>query len=362
MMKRWLILALVLQPALLGACSTDKRSGEISNTKYGVRTESTDELERLPGSSAGTSRAEVLATYFPGKKVRHLSATDFLEASDRAFAKLDHDSVIILCTEAIRLAPSSPAAYFKRGRARIDSTSNLDPQKTQADLEKAIALKYSDPKKAYQLLAIVYDSGSQKDKAIACINKAIEINPADSGLHKMKAALHAAYGDKKNARKDYDAWIRVTPNHPLPYVLRGQLLESMKEYDAALEDYKKVCMLPEVANSVSNRDMAFKLRASLLSKLDRHRDAINVINEALQKNRNEDEMLRLRGDEYMFLKEFDRAIADYSRSISIAPEFADKALDARGRAYAAIGDKARSSKDFQKARELLEKPAEKPVY
>lgn len=361
-MQRWL--AVVLLSALLGACSDGRRGSAADDTKYSVgskRTEATQGvLDLIDGSSTDRSKDEVLAIYLPGKTAKHLKEADYLEASDRAVAKLDFNSAVILCTEAIKLAPSDPTAYFKRGRARLDSGTSNSAQ-TLADLEKATSLNCRDPK-AHELLAIVYDSRSQRDKAIESINKAIKINPTNSGTYKLKAALHAAYGDKESARKDYDAWIAVMPSHPLPYVLRGQLLQSMKEYDKALADYKKVCTLPEVPNSVSNRAMAFRLRANLLSKLGRHKEAVAAINEGLELDGADDELFLLRGDEYMVLKEFQKAIADYTKSVSNAPDFAGKALQARGKAYAAVGDEVQAKKDFLKAKELLEKPAEKPIY
>jgi tetratricopeptide (TPR) repeat protein len=363
-MKKWQTLAILLS-ALLGACSDEKSSSGNIDTNSGARTRHTEgalgELERLPGSSSVHSKAEVLAKYLPGMKADNLKEADYLAASDRAVANLDFDGAVILCSEAISLAPSDPVAFFKRGRARLDSNTS-DSAQTLADLERAIALNYRDSK-AYELLALVYDSRSQKEKAIASNSKAIEINPVDTGLYKLKAALHAAYGDKERARKDYDAWVSIAPVHPLPHLLRGQLLQSMKEYDAALFDYKKVCELPEVSNSVSNREMAFKLRASLLSKLGKHKEAISAINEGLQRNSAEDELFRLRGDEYMFLKEYEKAISDYTASINNAPgNTQQRVLEARGKAYAAAGDKVRAGKDFRRARELREMPAEKPIY
>lgn len=365
LVKAWSRIALVITlAALFSACSNEKGGNHGNDTRYGAPPrqvkEASSDLGLFLSPSTKRSIEEVSAQYFPERKAHTLKKSDYLAGSDRAAARLDFESAVILCTEAIKLAPSDPEAYFKRGKARLDS-SNSDSTETLADLEKAIRLNYRDSK-AYELLAVVYDSRKEKDKALESIAKALEINPADSGLHKMKAAMHAAYGDIESAKMDYDAWVRLAPNHPLPYILRGQLLQSMKKYDAALQDFKMVCTLPEVSNSVSNRDMAFRLRAGLLSKLGRHKEAIEVIDEGLQQNRNEDELFRLRGDEYMFLKDFKKAIADYTQAIGKAPEFAGKALDARGKAYAALGDKVRAGKDFQKARELLAKPAEKPIY
>ena len=358
------LLFAILLAAILTACSQPKKVSEFAVTKDSVSNRTTetvlDSFERLPGGASGTTRETVLAKYFPGANHDDLKTRDFLQASQRAIEQLDYDSAVILCTEAIKLSPEDPAAYFMRGRARLDANSS-DSAKTIDDLEKAVALNYDDSK-AYELLARVYEIQSQTKKAIDCTNRAIEIYPKESGLYKLKAALHAAHGDQPGARKAYESWIRIMPNHPLPYTLRGQLLESMRDYDAALKDYQKVCTLPEAANSVSNRDMVFRLRAGLLSKLGRHSESISVLSEALKQDDDEDELYRLRGDEYMLTKNYQRAISDYTQSITKAPEFATKALEARSRAYARIGDRTSSAKDFIKAKELRDKPAERPVY
>lgn len=361
-MQKWILTLAFMLPIVLGACS-DGKGNSARDTKYSEHTkrsrEDLEDLGRFPSPKSGT-KIEVLAKYLPGKKARDLKEADYLKANEQAIEALDYDAAVILSTEAIKLSPSDPMAYYQRGRAGIYSTTAKEAD-TIADLEKAIALNYPEPN-AYEFLARIYDSHKQKDKAIESMTRAIAIQPHNTSLYKERGALYAAYGDHQNAKKDYDKWIELSPTDVLPWALRGQLLESMKEYELALHDYQQAYELPEHPNTLSKRDLAFTLKASLLSRLNRHKEAISVLSQALKKNRNEDELLRLRGDEYLFLKDYKKAIADYTESIENAPDFARKALESRAKAYTAIGDQKRANEDLLEAKKLNDMPAEKPVY
>ncbi|MBZ0189745.1 MAG: hypothetical protein K8F91_26095, partial [Candidatus Obscuribacterales bacterium] len=59
---------------------------------------------------------------------------------------------------------------------------------------------------------------------------------------------------------------------------------------------------------------------------------------------------------------YDRALADYTTSIDLAPQFAAASYEARSRVYQRIGKFDLAEKDRAKATKMRKAPAELPVY
>ena len=144
--------------------------------------------------------------------------------------------------------------------------------------------------------------------------------------------------------------------------MRAQLYESLGRNEEALEDYKNVAKYEREGERMDKKSVAVKLRASLLDKLGRHKEAVEVLTEGLELFQKDDELLRLRGEQFLKLKDYDKAVSDFSRSIKEEPHYAGAALEARSRAYDLMGKKNLAEADRKAALELKDRPAEKPVY
>lgn len=357
------LVVFVLAPGIfLNGCWQDA-AAPVSDTKYDTRRadkrDKVDSFSTYLTSPVDDSKDEVFKRYLPGKSPGKLKEADFLKAADQANSACDYSAAVVLASEAISLAPSDPYAYYQRARSSIYSKDS-DYTQTMADLEKAVDLKYQSSA-VYELMARIYDSWSQPEKAIEAMGKAIALQPLKPKLYKIRAALRVASGDKQNALKDYDKWIELAPLDVLPHVLRGQLLESLHENERALAAYKQAYSLPEDRGQIDRREPAFKMRAALLSKLNRRAEAIEELTNGLKQNPNDDEMLRLRGDQYLANEEYEKAIEDYTEAINGAAEFARAALVGRSKAYAAIGKKELAEKDRIEAKKQEDMPAERPL-
>lgn len=311
------------------------------------------------------SKAQIFARYLPeGAKA---SCEQCLAAADKASNACDYESAAVLATAAIDLDSENPRAYYQRARARLYSPSS-DDSAALADLEKVISQSHAitDPwlkSNAYALQARIFDSRSQAKEAVEAMDKAIAIAPSERGFLKARAALLVAHGDNERAVKDYGRWIEMSPADALPRVLRGQLLESMKNYEQALKDYELAGTLQEDKATLSKRDLSLKLRARLLSKLGRHKESIGAISDAIRLGgQRDDELLVLRANEHNALGNFQEAIEDYSKAIDLAPGFSPAALEGRSKAYDALGKHELAVKDKQEAEALREAPAEKQLF
>ncbi len=328
-----------------------------------------------PASSVGEKQGHLRSLLeFPAKTLRQSlleyqpkqfvgyppTARAYFAAADAALNARDYGSAEVLLDEVIRREPANGYAYHLRGRARCNAFSQKD-QEALADLKKAISLGVVNSS-IYEFQARIYDGAKQREQAIEALTKAIKLNPSDQKFYRWRASLYFDSGKKKQAKADYDKAISLDPKGPYLRLLRAQLLESMARYDEALADYAKAAEYDSGRDRVLKRGAALKAWSVLLMKLGRYEEAITVVNKGIAMDKSDDELIKLRGDNYAALKKYDAAIKDYSRAIELGPSISGAVFVARGRAYHAIGRDDLAQKDSLEAKKLSDAPAEKQVY
>ncbi|MCC7527755.1 MAG: tetratricopeptide repeat protein [Candidatus Melainabacteria bacterium] len=349
---------------LVASCSGDsgKQQGTIqqSSSPAGSAPEKQGHLRSLLDYPAKTLRQGLLE-YQPRQYEGHRpTANAYFAAANAALDARDYGSAEVLLDEVIRLEPANGRAYYLRGRARCNAFSQKD-QEALADLKKAVSLGVVNSS-IYEYQARIYDGAKQKDKAVEALTQAIKLSPRDQKFYRWRASLYFDSGNKKQAKTDYDKAISLDPESPYLRLLRAQLLESMARYDEALADYAKAAEYDSGRDRVLKRGAALKGWAVLLKKMGKSADAIVVLNKGIAMDKSDDELLKLRGDNYAALKKFDAAIKDYSKAIELGPSISGAVFVARGRAYHAIGRDDLAQKDSLEAKNLSDAPAERPVY
>ena len=364
-------LCVIFSAVFLASCNggeeTSERAAGAGKSSKSIESnadvKSTRDVERIPDSIL--TDIPVLSLQEAEKKdMRFCKPTEdskeYRKAAEAAMNRDDYESCETLMTRAIDLNPNVVEFYFYRGKARNSSFT----QKTDGaieDFEKAIEMGTKDPG-VYESLAGIYDSRKQPDKAIEVLTMGISVCGDTKKLYRARATVYLGRGDKEKALSDYNKALEMTPSFTRGYIMRAQLYESLGRYEEALQDYENVSKFEHEETKADTKSVAKKLRAALLSKLDRHKEALEVLDKALLEQNNDDELLRLRGEQYMALKQYDKAIADLTRSIEVAPHYARMTYEARSKAYEAAGKPELAAKDRERAAQLKETPAEKPVY
>ncbi|MCC7531734.1 MAG: tetratricopeptide repeat protein [Candidatus Melainabacteria bacterium] len=72
----------------------------------------------------------------------------------------------------------------------------------------------------------------------------------------------------------------------------------MGGYDEALKDYAKAAEYASGRDRVLKRGAALKAWSLLLMKLGRYEEAITVVNKAIAMDKSDDEVFKIRGDNY----------------------------------------------------------------
>ncbi len=273
--------------------------------------------------------------------------------------------------EAIRLHPSYVPAFFNRGIARYT-------------------------RKEYA-------------RAIADYDEAIRLDPDNAGVFNNRGIAYWNLGEHERAVEDYDRAIALAPGYALAYSNRGTAYRSKGDYDRAIEDFDRAIALdPENVVAFNERGIAYKnmgdvgprdVRRAVSPDADGQQAAAGDVrgnvrptedptlanagdagpsqpgpassgddpdtgsagrttaHAALSSGATTPDaepgrtVLGARGNAFMRLGHYDRAIQDHDRAIALDPTNA-RALNDRGNAYRSKGHIARALEDYGDALSL----------
>lgn len=326
-----------------------------SKPKESNKSNDYDGLIMRPVSASSLRRS--INVYMPGHKSSR-NWQDYFTGAGTALKDRDYDAAEYLLDEAIKLDPNQGVLYDLRGRARANSTRTNNEMALE-DMKKAHKLN-SLSENGFIYLARLYDGSGKTDKALESLNEGIEKYPKVKDLYKSRAAMYTEKKEYAKAKQDYDRTIALDPEDSLPYLLRAQTNETLGRNEDALKDYT-LAAKNRSRDRLEKKTVAHKSRALLLAKMGRHKEAIAEV-EKLTGSDNDEEMMRFRGDRYIALKMYDKAIAEYTKSIDLAPDLARQSYEARAKAYEAIGKLDLAQADRDSAKKLDEIPAEETLY
>ena len=109
------------------------------------------------------------------------------------------------------------------------------------EIEKLQAILQKDPSN-FQIrreLSILLTEQGFNDEALSNLKYLAKYFPNDAELHYNLGIIYEKIKDCKNAKKSYQKAIEISPQDDFYYNL-GEVLVSLKEWDAAIESFKKV--------------------------------------------------------------------------------------------------------------------------
>jgi tetratricopeptide (TPR) repeat protein len=124
--------------------------------------------------------------------------------------------------------------------------------------------------------ALAWEGLGQEQRALADVNKAIELGNTQTRLYFIRALLRARTGDKVGAKKDRDKGLQMEPADELSAVVRGTA-RMENDPKGALADF-------ELALKFNPRSLdGMQNKASVLSEqLGRTREAVQVLNKLIE--------------------------------------------------------------------------------
>jgi len=276
-----------------------------------------------------------------------------VKVARQALVGKDYERAYDLANAALKQNPEMAEAFFVRG-AGVYYSAFGEEKEAVKDLEKARKLGYKTAE-LFEVLGKLYDARREYDKAIEAVSYGIE-NCPDKELWRCRAALYQTVGKKEQALEDLNVYVGYVPDKAMGYHLRANVLQLMGRNEEALED------LAACVKHNPNNTHAMTSRATLLAQMGRNQEALDQISKVMATDQYDDDAFRLRGDIYFNLKQYDRAVTDYSKAIKMSPEYARAGYEARSRAYEKLGKLDLAKQDKLEASKIADKPAEKPVY
>jgi len=225
-------------------------------------------------------------------------------------------------SEAIKINPNVAKAYANRF-ATYKRLGKLEA--ALEDLNQTIKL---DPKNInyYISRAYLYKDLKQYSKALAEFNKIIELNPKkDDGYHGL-ATIYEKLNQKEKALEEYTRAINTNPNSAFEYYCRASLYKELRRYDKALADLTKMIDVALPNEIAYGRKNAYAARAELYKELKQYDKALDDLTECINVETDE----KNKADAYYKRALFysyplnlpDKAATDYEKAI----EFYTKAI------------------------------------
>ncbi|CAF1019997.1 unnamed protein product [Didymodactylos carnosus] len=279
--------------------------------------------------------------------------------------------------------PKNAEAWLQLGRTRA-----LLGHNTEA-LDDLLHVTHLEPTnhEAYYFLGCVYNLLGRYKEAIEVLTTAIE---KASGTASSKYYYKLAYacqmdGQYREAAKSYTKYLSVVSENDYSALLnRGLCYYSMTQYNKALTDFEKavsvsseeaklycLCCRGRAKAKLGDRNGAeedfneaqrkssspsLSFEAGITNnELHKHRDAIENYSRAIVQNEHKADSYFRRGLSYAILKQYDKAVADYTRAIDEIPgNNHPRAYFRRGSAYVALNKLDDALSDYTRALHLAQ--------
>ena len=173
------------------------------------------------------------------KKIYHSDNFFIIDCINQGILEFSQDNIndaIRLFSQAIRIDPLNPAAYYNRALAYIKIK---DYKKSIEDLNVTISLNPQNDFLSYDQRGLVYGYLNQHKESIDDYNKCININPqydiayCNRGISKMRLK------DNEGAFEDFNKAIALNIKNEVAYTNRGSLKANLSYYNEALIDIDK---------------------------------------------------------------------------------------------------------------------------
>jgi len=283
------------------------------------------------------------------------SCAELMRVVDAAYDAKDESAAISLAQFAVSKYPNCAKAYYERARGEL-TTSNMNELAAIADLQKAIELNYRHAH-VFKLLGKAYAIADKTDDALKAYNEALLLDPNDSDCHSQKASILLAMNKLNETVDEINEAIELSNNlNPGLYYNRATIRRKLGQPAQALSDYKKTIELENILGKERLSYGAIKDCVSLLQEQNKKKEALEVINEALQKYKTDEDLYRERGKILMSMALYRQAADEFTFSIQTFPEFAAQDFKLRAKCYRQIGKVDLALRDEQRAKEIEQKP------
>lgn len=200
---------------------------------------------------------------------------------------------------------------------------------------------YKNEKVKWIFAGKLYEKNSLYDSAIHCFTRAIELNPKDFDLFKLRGDCYNKSFDTVKALSDYETSLLLNNSNLHTYLARAKYFQyTLKDYKKAIEDYNMVLKInPEY-------DFVYTEKANCKLSLNDKEGAILELSNSLLWSNDNPELYKLRAEIYSTLKMYHNAIKDYTIALYNSPQEINYYLS-RAILYSKMDDPVSAIRDYQ---------------
>ena len=162
---------------------------------------------------------------------------------------------------------------------------------------------------------------------------------ATANSHISDGIKYFQMGYYQQAIESADKAISLKPNDSMGYFLRGRSYLNLEDYDRAKADLETAIRLEENSDDPNDDLITIAKRGLATINLPRYSEQIEL-------NPDDHRLYTLRGEAYLDLEDYDKAISDFSSAIELKPDDID-ALNGRALAFLFSGEFDQSIADCE---------------
>jgi len=189
------------------------------------------------------------------------------------------------------------------------------------------------------------------DEAMEKFNEALDYLPSYAPGINGKANLLILQGEYKDAYKLVDDGIQKNSDFAPYYLTRGIILINNKRYDKAIEDLNRALDLTQGKNDKILENKIYVNRGAAYQKLTEYDAALSDYSKAISLSTKNPNVYMYRGFLYYQTQDYNEALKDFNLVIEIDPEN-PIAYYNRGMIYLKLDNETDACRDFHKSCEL----------
>ena len=235
------------------------------------------------------------------------------------------DKALAAAHEAESSNDALPDVHFALGS--VFSATGKNAEAIQ-EIQRALQLAPNSDN-GYIRLGHAYLKAGQSDAALKALRRAVELNPYYWNNHMQLGVAYFQMGRNDDALREFKRVTELDPSAAAAYNNIGAVYHRQSKWDDSLPAFRKALELKPSSDAYSNV-------GTTLFFLGRYREAITMLEKAVQMNPNQESAVGNLADAYRQNQQWEKAQATYDRAI----ELTYQQLEVNPQDASALGDLA----------------------
>lgn len=233
-----------------------------------------------------------------------------IQISQNTEAQISNSQEELAVKDTVKAHLQKAQVLLKQGNAEGASKIYVNIMESEPDNREAVQ---------GWLMANMKRSPTGEEDAIKLLDELNKKYPENMAILFFRAFIEGEYGHNKEALEDIEKLIKVQPDDALNYIMKGQVLNAMEQYNEAFQAFDRATSLDP------SRWDVWGMKASSLAKMGKFDEAITSINRGVELVPNEPVNIYNRACIYSLKGDKANALADLQKAISMNPFFKENA-------------------------------------